>query len=64
MDYAELTFYVDVAILLSTGPFAYLTWASGTLSMLWEQARRRHWTNRPDKTESGKAHEEWKERFG
>ena len=63
-DWAQANFWLDLVIVVSTGPFAYLTWASGTFAALIDAARgkgrwprKRWWRRKVDPAD------EWRRRF-
>lgn len=58
--YATDGFFLDVVICVSSAPIAYLTWASGTMSLLVAQARKRRWLNRKPIDATA----EWENAFG
>lgn len=46
-NWGEANFWLDLVIILSTAPYAYLTWASGLIGSLLEMAKANHrWPSR------------------
>jgi hypothetical protein len=46
-NWGELTFVLDVLIILSSTPIAYLSWASGLMSSMFGQAKANGWVYPP-----------------
>lgn len=50
IDFAEAGFILDIAIFLGSVPIAYLSWASGLMNSMYEQAKGNGWVYPPKRS--------------